>query len=355
MKRRAGFANDEIGDGTAARTRCYWRHQTSPASWHQPSGNRITADMPPPRALSLETTLREIPGIGVARAEQLARLGLHTVNDLLLHRPRRYEDRRHIRSIRDLDVGEAASTRGRIVAQGLKRYRKGAKSVFEFVLEDATGRLHCRWWNLPFMENYFKVGDEVMVYGKLRELKPRTMDHPETEVVERGDEPSIHLDRVAPIYPLTEGLPQRWLRSLIWRVLHQYGALLTEPADSVRPVELPDRAEAIRQLHFPSELADAEKARGRLAFDEFFALQLSIQRRRRNLQSHAAALPCAGDRNRLIKPFLGHLGFNLTGAQLKVLRELRHDLGGPQAKDVGRRRHAPAQVAVCDDPDQGVA
>jgi len=91
--------------------------------------------------------------------------------------------------------------------------------VFEIVLEDGTGRLHCRWWNQHFMEKRFQKGDEVLVFGKPVQLKPRTINHPETEILEGGEENFVHLNRLTPIYPLTEGLPQRWLRSLIYRTV----------------------------------------------------------------------------------------------------------------------------------------
>ena len=174
-------------------------------------------------------------GVGAERAAQLARLDIHTVEDLLLHRPRRYEDRRHFRKIAELTKDEPATARGTIVALGLKRFRGGSKSVFEIILDDGTARLHCRWWNLPFMEKYFAVGDEVFVFGKLRETKPRTMDHPETEVIEGGEESFIHINRIAPVYPLTEGLPQRWLRGLIWRTLEKFERQIAEPASSRVP------------------------------------------------------------------------------------------------------------------------
>src|SRR5277367_3870534 len=163
----------------------------------------------------LARPLNGLHGVGSEREAQLARLGLFTVEDLLFHRPRRYEDRRHFRTIAEMQPDEAATTRGKVVALGLKRFRAGQKSVFEVILEDGTARLHCRWWNLPFMQNYFAMGDEVFVFGKLKETKPRTMDHPETEVIEGGEESFIHINRIAPVYPLTEGLPQRWLRGLI--------------------------------------------------------------------------------------------------------------------------------------------
>ena len=182
---------------------------------------------------ALRRPVTSLWGVGAERAAQLARLDIHTVEDLLLHRPRRYEDRRHFRAIAELTRDEAATARGTIVAQGLKRFRGGTKSVFEFVLDDGTARLHCRWWNLPFMEKYFAVGDEVFVFGKLVETKPRTMDHPETEVIEGGEESFIHINRIAPIYPLTEGLPQRWLRGLIWRTLEKFESQIAEPAFGV--------------------------------------------------------------------------------------------------------------------------
>ncbi len=285
--------------------------------------------MPTSSAHSLDTPITALAGVGPERAAQLARLKIFTVQDLLWHRPRRYEDRRHLSTIHQLALGKAAATQGRIVALGLKRYRKGSRSVFEIILEDGTARLHCRWWNQPFMEKYFNVGDTVMVFGKLVSLKPRTIDHPESEVFEAGEEVSIHLDRLVPVYPLTEGLPQRWLRTLLWRALAVFEKQVKEPWPQLPLSDLPPRAQAIRALHFPEESIDAERARQRLALDEFLELQIRIQTRRRNLQQNARAWPCAGN-NRLIKPYLKNLGFNLTNAQTKVLREIRQDLGGAQ-------------------------
>ncbi len=305
-------------------------------------------------------------GVGGERAAQLARLKIFTVEDLLLHRPRRYEDRRHFQAIKSLRLDEKATTRGEVVAMGLKKFRGGGKSVFELILDDGTARLHCRWWNLPFMENYFAVGDEVVVYGKPLSLKPRMMDHPETEVVEKGEENFIHFNRLTPVYPLTEGLPQRWLRGLMWRTLEKFVAAPRQSAanfpewnrfdnqlaalsrDAAAP---PSRANAVHMLHFPEELTDVEIARQRLALDEFVALQLQIQLRRKKFAENVKSLPCGGD-NRLIKPFLDALGFKLTGAQTRVLREIRADLRSahPMRRllqgDVGSGKTAVAACAA---------
>jgi ATP-dependent DNA helicase RecG len=332
----------------------------------------MTVAAPKQQIPLLARPVTALPGVGPERAAQLARVEVRTIEDLLLYRPRRYEDRKRFRPIAELQLGESALTHGQVVACGVKWFKQHTKSIFELVLSDGTARLHCRWWNLPFMEKYFKAGDEVIVFGRLQSLKPRTIDHPDTEVVEAGEENFIHFNRITPVYSLTDGLPQRWLRSLLWRTLAAFesrigteeecrgagaegrGAGGEAQAGSADPRlstlgPLPSRARAIRMLHFPETMDEPETARRRLALDEFIELQLQIQLRRRNFETKAQALPCGGD-NHLIKPFLARLGFKLTPAQTRVLRELRQDMSGqhPMRRllqgDVGSGKTA---VAAC--------
>ena len=315
-------------------------------------------------------------GVGEERARLLARLEIFTVEDLLLHKPRRYEDRRKFLPIRDLKLKEPATVRGTIIASGVKRFRKGARAMFEFVLDDGTAHLHCRWWQAqPWMEDWFKVGREFLVFGKPDSLKPRNIDHPETELVEPGEDEFVHVNRIVPIHPLTDGLTARVMRTLIWRALEKFETQIEEPEWSrlqvagcklqvengdaprteklstfnLQPPTLPARANAVRMIHFPEELTDVEFARQRLALDEFVALQFQIQSRRKKFEALAKALPCAGD-NRLMKPFLTQLGFKLTAAQTNVLKEIRADMSGvhPMRRllqgDVGSGKTA---VAAC--------
>ncbi len=294
-------------------------------------------------------------GVGPDRAVQLARLGIHSVEDLLLHRPRRYEDRRKFLPIRELQLGQSATVRGTVVASGIKRWKGGTRSMFECILDDGTARLHCRWWQgYPWMEEYYAAGREFLVFGKPESLRPRTFDHPECELLEAGEEEFIHVNRIVPIHPLTEGLTARVMRGLMWRTLERHGRDIPErfvlpKAPGMQP--LPSRADAIRMLHFPEEMEAAEIARRRLALDEFIELQLGVLARRRKFEASATALPCGGD-NRLIKPFLAQLGFKLTDAQTHVLREIREDLRGahPMRRllqgDVGSGKTAVAACAA---------
>jgi ATP-dependent DNA helicase RecG len=314
----------------------------------------------------LRTLVSAVWGVGAERAKLLARLNIFTVEDLLLHKPRRYEDRRKFLPIRELKLKEAATVRGTIIAAGVKRFRKGARAMFECMFDDGTAHLHCRWWQAqPWMEDWFAVGREFLVFGKPDSLKPRNIDHPETELVEPGEDEFIHVNRIVPIHPLTDGLTARVLRTLVWRALEKFENEITDPAlvaqasslrsNSQTPGQagslphLPSRSNAVRMTHFPNELTDVEFARQRLALDEFVALQFQIQSRRKKFEALAKALPCGGD-NRLMKPFLAKLGFKLTAAQAGVLKEIRADMGGlhPMRRllqgDVGSGKTA---VAAC--------
>jgi ATP-dependent DNA helicase RecG len=294
-------------------------------------------------------------GVGKERSAQFLRLGITTIEDLLLHRPRRYEDRRHLCPIASLALKVPAVARGKIVDLGVKWFAKRARSIFELVVDDGTGRLRCRWWNAPFMERNFNLGQEVVVYGKLQSLKPRIMDHPEVEAGDDEGDLSVHVNRIVPIHPLTEGMSQRWLRAVIWHALERFQSSLEESGDpgsrSNGTVEgcvergsrrdgggtrgtdaglshsFLTRAQAIQLTHFPETMEQIERARRRLALDEFLGLQKAIRQRRVRFESKAKPLAAAGD-NTLIKPFLARLGFKLTDSQTTVLRDLRRDMGG---------------------------
>src|ERR1019366_1481517 len=315
----------------------------------------------------LQRPVSAVWGVGEERAKLLARLEIFNVEDLLPHKPRRYEDRRKFLAIRELKLNEPATVRGKIVAAGVKRFKKGTRAMFECVFDDGTARLHCRWWQAqPWMEDWFTVGREFLIFGKPDSLKPRNIDHPETELVEPGADEFIHVNRIVPVHPLTEGLTARVMRTLVWRALEKFENEIAEPelvgqASRLSPsqkneserqagsLSYPNRANAIRMIHFPEELTDVEIARQRLALDEFVALQFQIQLRRKKFEALSKALPCGGD-NRLMKPFLAALGFKLTAAQTNVLREIRADMCGahPMRRllqgDVGSGKTA---VAAC--------
>ncbi|HYF35483.1 MAG TPA: ATP-dependent DNA helicase RecG, partial [Prosthecobacter sp.] len=189
--------------------------------------------------------------------------------------------------------------------------------------------LNLRWWNMPFMSRAFAEGQELIVYGRIKELKGRLfMDHPEYEIMGGEDEAvQIHTGRITPIYRLRGGVTQKALRTAAWFVLQVLEDRLTP---DVLPVPGTQgefggwtRARALRQAHFPESLEELEKARRYLALEEFYAYQLRVVRRRRAmLQAGGHAHPSGP----LAREFQQSLPFALTGAQQRSLEEIQRDM-----------------------------
>ena len=293
--------------------------------------------------------VNRLPGVGAERSRQLERLKIQSVGDLLLHAPKRYEDRRQFLSIGQIQEKGIVTTAGTVVECGTKRFARGRKSLLTVVIDDGTGRLHLRWWNMPFMEKNFRNGMTLVASGRIKDLKPRIIDHPDVEEQEEGDADPLFAKRIVPLYPLTEGLTQRSLRALIWRALFECGLQVEERYPEDLLWGRPGHRQALEWLHFPAELHQTRGARERLAMEEFLDMQLAIQGRRRNFELKAPRLECAGD-NRMIKRFLPSLGYSLTHAQTAVLREVRQDFanGTPMRRllqgDVGSGKTV---VAAC--------
>src|SRR5882757_3161022 len=175
--------------------------------------------------MDLNTSLEELSWIPRPRILALRRLALETVGDLLRHYPRRHENRREFHGFpREETVGPVCLC-GEVTKTRLMRF--GGRKIFEAVLEedDATALsqpLTCRWFNLHYIQRMLATGQRIVIFGRPKLRGQRLIiDHPEFEIIENDDEISIHFRRITPIYPATEGVSQRLLRSLIFHVLEQ--------------------------------------------------------------------------------------------------------------------------------------
>jgi len=302
----------------------------------------------------VETPLRYLKGVGPQRSNLLSRLGLETVADALLFAPRRYEDRKHLTSFRDLRVGDFQATTGTVAGISPPPPRSG-RLPFQVLLRDETGGfLNAVFFNQPYLVSTFKRGQQVVLYGKVARFRrgPLQMVHPEFELVEEDDEERLHTGRLVPIYPLTEGLGQRRLRSLMHQVVDEFADAAPDPL----PVSLRERlglrllAEALRTIHFPEDLPHAEAARRRLAFDDFFIFQLGLALRRRR-EAGAAGTPM-GPPGPLVTRLRELLPYRLTRAQERVWAEIQEDLasGRPMNRllqgDVGSGKTVVALLTV---------
>jgi ATP-dependent DNA helicase RecG len=238
---------------------------------------------------ALDTPLRDFSWIPPQRLRQLENFGLVTAADLLTHYPRRYEDRRQFDRFPPQESEQAVCVCGVVTKATLKRL-PGWKKLFEIILEEDGAHalspvLVCRWFNLHFVQKMIATGQRLVVYGRPKVRgKKVCLDHPEFEVIESDEDILVHLNRITPIYRATEGLSQRVLRGLVFQVLDW---LREQQVETRLPVELDDlpRAIALRDIHFPEDWPQLERARRHLVLDEFFGVQLSVVSKRATLHA----------------------------------------------------------------------
>ena len=278
--------------------------------------------------MEISQPLEDLDWIPRPKILALRRLGITTAEQLLTHFPRRHEDRHQFPHFPRDESDKPICLSGDVIKTSLRRFG-GWKKIFEATLQEPNANalsqpLICRWFNLHYVQKMIATGQQLVVFGKPKLRGKRLcMDHPEFEVIEDDEERSIHLRRITPIYPATEGLSQRVLRSMIYRLLQE---LDTEPIEPLLPKNLKngDRGEAIRAIHFPETWDSLRAAREHLVLSEFFAMQMLIAARR--TESHARVSAAHGRRGELMDRFLRSLPFDLTNAQKKVIAEVRRDM-----------------------------
>jgi RecG-like helicase/REP element-mobilizing transposase RayT len=254
------------------------------------------------------------------------------VEDLLTHFPRRHEDRAEFPQFPREESEVPICLCGEVIKTSLRRFG-GWKKIFEATLQESTANalsepLVCRWFNLHYVQKMIMTGQRLVVFGKPRLRGKRIcMDHPEFEVIENDEEISIHFRRITPIYPATEGLSQRMLRGIVYRLLNDV-APDSAGFETLLPRALikggMTRWAAIRAIHFPGDWQERDSAREHLVLSEFFAMQLLIASRRTNASIRMGQAHCGP--GALFDKFVKSLPFELTGAQWKVIEEIRRDL-----------------------------
>jgi ATP-dependent DNA helicase RecG len=292
-------------------------------------------------------------GIGPQRARLLAKLGLETVEDALFFLPARHEDRSRLTPFRSLKGGETVTTLGSIA--GVSPPPRGRpRAPLAVLLRDATGFLSAVWFNQRYLERVFKRGQRLIVHGKVQRYGggPLQMQVKDYEIVEDSDDETLHTGRLVPVYGLTQGLTQRPMRALMKRLVDAYADQVEEPLPDLMRArrQFGPLAAALKAGHFPQTEAARAAARRRLAYDDFFLLQLglAIRRHREGRQRGLAMNPPGA----LWRKLVGSLPYTLTNAQQRVWREIRTDMAAPYPMnrllqgDVGSGKTVVAALAI---------
>ncbi|MBI3803321.1 MAG: ATP-dependent DNA helicase RecG [Nitrospirae bacterium] len=295
---------------------------------------------PPPLDVAVpqwDLPIQYIKGIGPKRAVLFNKLGIQTLEDLLLFPPFRYEDRTALKKIAHLQAGEEQTILAQVKAVSLVETSRRRMKIVDIAVMDETGLLHAKWFNQPYLRELFKPGDKIMLSGKVKGSHyggyHLEMESPQYEKVDE-EEIQIHMGRIVPVYHETKGLTSRQIRSLMRSVLHQHGAKIAEalPSRLIEKYRLLPLSKAVQELHFPaagtslSELnLGRTPAHRRLSFDELFLLQTGLALRKSRIATQEAGISFHLN-GTLTERLRGILPFRLTGAQERVLSEIKNDM-----------------------------
>jgi ATP-dependent DNA helicase RecG len=274
----------------------------------------------------LNISARFIKGVGPSRLSILSRLGIETVHDLLYCFPRRYEDRSKIKKIAEIRPGNFETIKVKVLTFGDRMSKKGM-NIFQLAVGDSTGVIHAIWFNQPYMKDKFKIGQELILYGRVERYNYLQVNNPEYEILTGTREDFVHIGRIVPIYPLTESLNQRWFRNIMKFTVDNYVNEIVEilPFDMRKRNNMMILKEAVRNIHFPVSELVLKKAKERIIFDEFLILQTGIALKRASIKIDLTGYSheLEGD---MIGRFKNNLPFQLTKSQSKVIKEIEEDM-----------------------------
>jgi ATP-dependent DNA helicase RecG len=304
---------------------------------------------------TLETEVQYVKGVGTKLAQVLSKLNLFTLGDLLFHLPRRYEDRRQFRKIAHARPGDAVTVSGKLVTVDNVKVRN--LTLTKAYLDDGSGVLELVWYNQPYIKDTLTKlrNSQIVAYGIIKESPyGLQMETPEWEDLPDGADPDslLSVNRIVPIYPLTEGIRQKRMRQIIWNAV-QYAHLAPEilPRSVRERLGLMPIQQAIAQIHFPDSEQAIDPARQRLVFEEFFLMQLGVgMQRQRTRQERGIAMRIDADRlNEMLHRIVP---FELTNAQKRVISEIWGDMAQPHPMnrllqgDVGSGKTIVAAAAI---------
>lgn len=296
--------------------------------------------------MRLQDPVTCLKGIGPKKAEALAKLGIMTLEDMMLFFPRDYEDRRNVTGISQLRDGVAAVIRAKILTISSGQRYRGRKQLLKIVVEDGTGAAEMVFFNGKYLKDVFKRGQQYIFYGKPNVRNGRvSVLQPEYSTEEDA------VTGILPVYPLTKGISQKEMRA--WQL--RLRSLWTYAEDMLSETfrqenRLCSSAYALENIHFPTEKQKLLEARYRLVFDELLVLQTGLFAARQNIKERKNGI--AFSREADIKPYLESLPYPMTGAQQRCIDEIMTDLESGDMMnrliqgDVGSGKTAVAEVAM---------
>lgn len=276
--------------------------------------------------MDLTSPISDLPKIGPFFARKFENLGISSIEDLFYHVPSRYLDYSLVTTISRLQPDETATIHAKIVSIKNIYSKRGLKMQIGSV-EDSTGKIMVIWFNQPFLIKTLYPGRLVSLSGKVGFFSRKLcLSSPDYELLDSEDKETVHTGRLVPIYPETMGLSSKWIRTKIRDAYANVAIVEFLPKEILTKSKLLGLKDAIREVHFPINLNEAEEGRKRLAFDELLNLQLKSELRKSNWQRNKVSNKLTI--NKLtINEFVRSIPFKLTDSQNKAIEEILSDLG----------------------------
>lgn len=301
-----------------------------------------------PAALNAPVTV--LHNVGPKNAQNLGRLGLFTLRDMLYYFPRRYNDYSSLKAINRLSYGEEVTVIGTVQSVSKRTVRNGQRQIVEAVVSDGTGAMRITWFNQPWQAKRLRNGMQISLAGKVDQYLGRTvLNNPAFEEI---DQQQLSTNRIVSVYPLTAQVTNRWLQRQMHQVVTHWAPRVPDPLPENlrRSANLVDLPTALIQIHFPDSQEQLKDARHRLAFDEVFLLQLGVLSQKYDWQEKSGRIFTSDQQD--ITALQNQLPFKLTSAQQRAVQEIRADLesGHPMNRllqgDVGSGKTVVAAIAI---------
>lgn len=296
--------------------------------------------------MELKNPVTQLKGIGKKKASLLEKMGIKTIEDMIMHLPRDYQDRRHVCNISEVTEDKDVLIQGIVKKVKSDPYRPGRKQILRVFVVDATGGIEILFFNSKYMAQALKTGMKYDFYGKAVHNKGKLqMIHPDFSLSEKGD-----MRGILPVYPVTAGIGQKEMRNWQHMIISQMEEIEDPlPEDMIIRNNLCSLKYAVSNVHFPTDRVPLMQGKYRLIFDELLALQTGMMMARHNTSGKRNGIKID---NNVENEYISGLAYSLTGAQQRVVNEISEDMGSGRIMnrlvqgDVGSGKTVVAEIAL---------
>ncbi len=274
--------------------------------------------------MELSTPIERLDGVGPRYRQKLSTLGIKTVGELLFHFPHRYEDFSSVIPLSGVSPGNKCTVQGKVIDSSKGTTSQKRVSFAQIIIQDKSSAIKAIWFNQPYLSETLKKGDVILLSGEVSYSRDGLQFI--NPFYEKVSSTSSHRSSIIPVYPETEGLSSKWIRSILKSLIQNNRLLIKEtlPEEIIKEKKLLSINRALRQIHFPFSTSEAKEAQRRFSFERILLIQLLMLKKRASLEKNkGVSVPMDIDS---VRKLISMLPFNLTDAQKKCSWQILRDM-----------------------------